>query len=157
MVNKKKFRRNFSFQFFGFLIISSVLLAGGQDTPVFAGDCSQPRKTKQAPADIYNQSNPIASTSENISKGKSLYQKNAKPLACAQCHGLQGDGKGPIGGALTPKPRDFTCSQTMKDLPDGQLFWVIRKGSPNTAMPAYSDLSDEEIWQSIHYIRQFAN
>ncbi|GJL79564.1 MAG: hypothetical protein NPINA01_25530 [Nitrospinaceae bacterium] len=125
-------------------------------TSAFAGDCSQPRKTQQAPANIYNQANPLPPTPENISVGELLYQKDAKPLACAQCHGPQGDGKGVMGSAMNPKPRDFTCSQMMKDLADGQLFWIIKNGSSGTGMMAFKGLKDEQVWQIVHYLRLLA-
>ncbi len=156
MVSKKDFSRSIFFWITGFLIICSLTLAGSLGASVFAADCPQARKTPQAPADIYNQSNPLASTPQNISAGESLYQKSAKPLACAQCHGSTGDGKSTMGGGLTPKPRDFTCSQTMKDIPDGQLFWVIQNGSSGTGMMAYKGLKEEQIWQLVLYLRQFA-
>jgi mono/diheme cytochrome c family protein len=44
----------------------------------------------------------------------------------------------------------------MNDIPDGQLFWIIRNGSKGTAMPAFKDLKDEQIWHLILYIRSFA-
>ncbi|NIP99686.1 MAG: cytochrome C, partial [Nitrospinaceae bacterium] len=43
-----------------------------------------------------------------------------------------------------------------KDIPDGQMFWIIKNGSPGTRMPAFGNLSDEQIWQLVLYIRQFA-
>ena len=45
----------------------------------------------------------------------------------------------------------------MRDLPDGQLFWIIKNGSPRTGMMAFQGLPDEEIWQLIHYIRSLAH
>jgi len=41
-------------------------------------------------------------------------------------------------------------------LPDGQLFWIIRNGSPKTSMFAFPSLTDDQVWQLIHYIRQFS-
>jgi len=44
----------------------------------------------------------------------------------------------------------------MRDLLDGQLFWVIQNGSRGTAMPAHKFFLDkEQIWQLILYIRKF--
>jgi len=83
--------------------------------------------------------------------------ETAKPLACMNCHSTKGDGAGPLGGGLIPPPRNFTCGTTMKDIPDGQLFWIIKHGSPGTAMVGFSgQLTDEEIWTVIHYLRTFA-
>ena len=41
-------------------------------------------------------------------------------------------------------------------LPDGQLFWIIRNGSPGTAMPGYGPLSDEQIWQLVLFVRSLS-
>ena len=44
----------------------------------------------------------------------------------------------------------------MEDLPDGQLFWVIKNGSKGTAMPAHKfSLRDDQVWQLILFIRKF--
>lgn len=43
----------------------------------------------------------------------------------------------------------------MKNITDGQMFWVIKNGSPNTEMQAFKTMKDKKIWQLILYIRQF--
>ncbi|MBT6345208.1 MAG: c-type cytochrome [Nitrospina sp.] len=124
--------------------------------PAWAKDCIQKRNTPQAPDNIYKQSNPLEATVENISIGKKLYQKEAKPLACYQCHGTTGNGEGMMARGMTPRPRDFSCQTMMKALPDGQLFWVIKNGSAGTGMMGFKTLNDKQIWQMVSYIRQFA-
>jgi hypothetical protein len=57
---------------------------------------------------------------------------------------------------LPARPRNFACAQTVNGIPDGQLFWIIRNGSPDTAMPAYKKLSDVQIWRIILYLRSLA-
>ena len=44
----------------------------------------------------------------------------------------------------------------MNGIPDGQLFWIIRYGSPDTAMPPSNTLSDEQVWQLVNYLRHLA-
>jgi mono/diheme cytochrome c family protein len=44
----------------------------------------------------------------------------------------------------------------MNDLPDGQLFWIIKKGSMGTGMMSFAGLPDEQVWQLIQYIRTLA-
>lgn len=121
-----------------------------------SGPCPQDRKTAQAPKSLYSKTNPVPPTAENFKLGKQLYQEKAKPIACKYCHGEKGNGMGDPDFESTPAARNFTCKETMNKIPDGQLFWVIRNGSPNTAMPLFSDLSDEQTWQLVHYIRQFS-
>ena len=121
-----------------------------------SGVCPQPRTTTRAPGKFRRMQNPLASTPENIKAGESLFQQTAQPIACMNCHGKKGDGQGPMGAALKPHPRNFTCGETMNELADGQLFWVIKKGSPGTGMMAFPGLRDDQIWQLIHYIRSLA-
>jgi len=109
--------------------------------------------TQQAPTDFLSKKNPLRKEPRHIRKGKVLAHVKAKPVACKQCHGMQGDGKGAMASLLKPKPRNFTCNKTMNGISDGQLFWIIKNGSPGTSMPAYSYLSEKQVWQLIHYIR----
>lgn len=51
-------------------------------------------------------------------------------------------------------PADFTSAHFATHS-DGELFRWIKGGKPGTAMPAFGDsLSEEQIWQTITYIRQ---
>ena len=134
-----------------------VTFKGVQDVPAAAGGqggaCVQPRKTAKAPQDVLAKTNPLPSSAGSIQAGKELFLRTAQPVACVMCHGEQGDGKGLMGAALIPSPRNFTCGAMMKDIPDGQLLWVIKNGSPGTGMMAFGGLADEQVWQLIHYIR----
>ena len=121
-----------------------------------SGQCPQPRKTKKAPASFLNRKNPLPATPANIEAGKRLFMKDAKPVACMQCHGKRADGNGPLGGGLNPKPRNFTCGSMMEKIPDGQLFWIIKNGSPGTGMMPFPKLKDQQVWQLIHFIRSVA-
>jgi mono/diheme cytochrome c family protein len=117
--------------------------------------CPQPRATVQAPNEYYNLVNPLENTADNIEKGRLLFTLDAQPT-CVMCHGSGGDGTGGFGSDMSPKPRNFTCTEMMKDIPDGQLFWVIQNGSPDTGMPPFQGLRDEQIWQLILYLRSLA-
>jgi mono/diheme cytochrome c family protein len=120
--------------------------------------CPQPRFTGQAPAEYLAKDNPLPATRSVLSAGKRLYLGKVKGLGpgCAVCHGSKGDGQGPLAPGFDPPPRDFTCAQTINGIPDGQLFWIIRYGSPDTSMPAHAQLSDEQIWQLVHQLRHLA-
>jgi mono/diheme cytochrome c family protein len=137
-----------------FLLIGVLML---MVTPglVFA-ECPQKRKTPTAPEAFQKMQNPLPLNDETLKAGETLFQLQGKPIACKACHGEKGDGKAESGFESTPPPRNFTCAETMKALPDGQLFWIIRNGSPKTSMFAFPSLSDKQVWQLIHYIRQFS-
>ncbi len=63
---------------------------------------------------------------------------------CAHCHGLNGDGTGPVAKQLFPRPRDFrlgifkfTSTGTAAKPTPADLLATIREGIPTTAMVSY--------------------
>jgi len=99
----------------------------------------------RAPEEAMKMKNPIKPTKESIEKGKGIYEQR-----CASCHGAKGDGKGPAGAALNPKPTSFRESHGEK-MTDGQHFWKITTG--RGPMPSFAkDLKEEERWHVINYI-----
>ena len=120
-----------------------------------SGQCPQTRTTEYAPASVAGQINPLSRNEENVEAGEKLYQSSASPVACAQCHGEDGDGNGIMASMFEPAPRNFTCSEVVSGLPDGQLYWIIKNGSIGTSMPAFSKLTDKQIWQLTIYLRSF--
>ena len=141
------------------MILSCLLLAGCNTKPEQIGKCPQPRFTGQAPEALYSKTNPLSGTATQVREGRELYQHSVADgrIACARCHGRDGDGVGPMSHMFEPPPRNFTCAQTINGVPDGQLFWIIQNGSPGTSMPGFDSLSEEQIWQVVLYIRQLAN
>ena len=121
-----------------------------------AGDCPQYRSTPGAPEEFLALKNPLPLNDKNLKSGEFIYQLRGQPIACKTCHGEKGDGRAESGYSFDIAPRNFTCAETMKALPDGQLFWIIRNGSPHTRMYAFPSLTDDQVWQLIHYIRRFS-
>ena len=114
------------------------------------------RNTQKAPEEIYKMKNPLEPTPANIFTGQTLFHFDVAPVPCRVCHGISGNGLGILIRELSPGSRNFTCARMMKDIPDGQLFWIIRNGSKGTAMPSFKNLKDDQIWHLILYIRHFA-
>ena len=113
--------------------------------------CPQPRKTKAAPGSIGKKKIP---GSADAKRGKKIFMKTAKPMACKMCHGEKGDGGGKLGAALKPKPRNFTCKATMKKVSAGQMFHIIKNGSKGTGMVGHGKtLKDKQIWDVVKFIR----
>jgi hypothetical protein len=59
---------------------------------------------------------------------------------------------------LAAKPVDLTTGKTPTD-PDGELFLVIKNGKLNgdkLIMPPVKDLTNEQIWQVVAYLRTLA-
>lgn len=133
------------------ILLVSASLAWAQVEPG-PEDCPQPRFTESAPADYLVRKNPTSADGS----GKRLYEGTSDSVSCATCHGVKGDGRGKLSRLFSPPPRNFSCARTVRDVPDGQLFWIIRHGSPGTSMPAHPRLQDSEIWQLVHHLRQLA-
>ena len=92
------------------------------------------------------QKNPLPQTATTVAAGRSLYQKN-----CTFCHSYDGTGKTAAGIGLNPIPADLSRT-AIRQQPDGKLFYIIRHGIPDTAMPAWQ-LPDEATWQLVTFIR----
>lgn len=73
-------------------------------------------------------------------EAKQVYEQR-----CASCHGVKGDGAGPSGGSLTPRPRNFTDAGWQREVDDAHLEKVIVKGGPSVGksalMPPSPDLA----------------
>jgi putative copper resistance protein D len=95
--------------------------------------------------------NPILPDEASIRRGQELYTAN-----CVPCHGLMGQGDGPEAAKLSPPPADFTAGHTSTH-PDGDLFYWIKEGYPDSDMPAFGPkLPDEDIWHLVNYVRRLS-
>ena len=93
--------------------------------------------------------NPVPLTNHAVEVGKNAFQAN-----CIACHGVGGAGDGPAAQGMVPPPANLLEGHSLYHA-DAEFFNWIRNGKPGTAMPGFSSsLSDEEIWSTIHYIRQ---
>jgi len=114
----------------------------------------QPRVPVDKLAEARALKSPFSHSPEVIEQGKAIY--NGKGT-CVTCHGADGDGNGPAAAKLNPLPRNFQHHGFWRHRTEGELFWVIKHGSPGTAMIGFGQvLSDDEIWALIHYERTFA-
>jgi mono/diheme cytochrome c family protein len=94
--------------------------------------------------------NPLAVDAAVLAAGKRVYQDK-----CLNCHGENGDGRGPQAWMYSVQPSDFTDAKKMGRATDGELFWKIAKG--RRPMPSFQGkLSEREVWELVAYIRTFA-
>lgn len=136
-------------------ILLAALLAALPALALDKAECPQPRFTGKAPPEYYDRASPIAPGTD-VSASRAIYVGDGRKAACATCHGVEGDGRGELSDMFDPRPRNFRCAQTISGVPDGQLFWIIRFGSPGTSMPAHRHLSDDQLWRLVAYLRTMA-
>jgi mono/diheme cytochrome c family protein len=100
----------------------------------------------------------MASSPDLLQHGQEVFERR-----CAACHGPDGDGKGEGAYLLYPKPRDFTAARyrlvsTWDAVPtDEDLFRVISRGMPGSAMPSWGHLPERTRWALVHYVKSFAS
>lgn len=98
--------------------------------------------------------NPLQATPELLEKGRALFEGKA---FCKACHGADGKGLGPGLELKGPLPRNFTDKKWQVARTDGELFWILKNGSPGTDMASFIPLvlTEEEAWQILLYVRSF--
>ena len=93
--------------------------------------------------------NPLNGGNADVVLGRDLYKKS-----CETCHGFDGTGHTATSAGLYPPPLSLSRQALeSRQRTDGELFYFIRNGIRNTAMPGWW-LTDREIWQLIAFIRQ---
>jgi high-affinity iron transporter len=95
------------------------------------------------------------STPVSLANGKAIYESK-----CAVCHGLTGQGDGPIAAQFNPTPAILANPKLTGD--DNTVaydnFQVINVGIANTAMIGWADfLSEKDLWDVTYYVRSFSN
>jgi len=98
--------------------------------------------------------NPVPDTPEMVAEGEAVFRGVG---SCNVCHGETGNGQGIGASGLDPSPRDFTNKRWQKARSDGELMYVLRHGSPGSAMITAVPglISEEDGWKVIRYIRTF--
>jgi putative heme-binding domain-containing protein len=87
--------------------------------------------------------NPLAGDASAINGGKNIYRGR-----CGVCHGI--DAKGYRGS-------DLTTGDWVHGGSDVQIFKTIQAGVTGTEMPAHANMSEDEIWMVIAYLRTLSS
>lgn len=125
-------------------------------TPVFAMErhIMAPRVPAGQMDEARALKSPLPDSPDMVEKGKAIYEGKG---TCVNCHGKMGRGDGPGGLSLNPSPRNFRHHGMWRHRTAGEIFWVIKNGSPGTGMIPFGGLlTDEEIWTVMQYERSFA-
>jgi mono/diheme cytochrome c family protein len=125
-------------------------------TPLWAADEAvlRPRVPSDQIEEAKTWKNPLPMTEETVEKGKALFHGKA---FCVTCHGRDGKGLSDVEGLRGKLPRNFTDRVWQQARTDGELFWILKNGSPGTDMASFIPLvlTEEEAWQVLTYVRSF--
>jgi mono/diheme cytochrome c family protein len=108
-----------------------------------------PAAPSAIPADAAHMVNPIKPTPESQARAKKMYGYD-----CAMCHGANGNGKGDITDLKTP-PKDYTDPAALKDLSDGDIFYIIKNGKGQMP-PDGGRTKPDDLWNMVILVRSFA-
>lgn len=91
-------------------------------------------------------------TPEAIAAGSALFKAN-----CVSCHGDNGQGDGPSGSLLNPRPRNF---QSLNGWTSGskvsQIYKTLEEGIVKNGMASYNYLPPADRFALIHFVRSLS-
>jgi mono/diheme cytochrome c family protein len=101
--------------------------------------------------DVVAYSLSLSMDEEGLAQGEILYVEH-----CSECHGILGDGMGPVASSLSTEPQSFKDLKLMVSRSLTDLYVSITNGV-NTEMLSFGgSLSDDERWSVSEYIRTFS-
>ncbi|HXP59579.1 MAG TPA: cytochrome c [Dongiaceae bacterium] len=126
-----------------FLVLSAAVLFLIAPTP--NPTLASGRTAQDAPPPS---TNPVKPTAASQEKAKKLYA-----IDCAVCHGDNGNGKTDLATSMGVTLADWTDPKALANMPDQQLFDIIRKGKDKMPAEDAGRAKNDEIWGLITYIR----
>src|SRR5215471_11128715 len=96
-----------------------------------------------------NERNPVSESEETLLAGAKTYQ-----AMCSRCHGASRESDNSYGRSFYPPAPQLPLKES--SYTDKEMFWIVKHGIRNTAMPAWGNLlSNEDIWQVVTLIKNF--
>ncbi len=90
--------------------------------------------------------NPLENHEIDLNRGAFIYA-----AFCQTCHGLNGDGDGPVTKRGVPPPPSIKTDK-VHNMKDGELYYLISRGIGN--MPGYDiQIKREDRWQVTEFIK----
>ena len=130
-------------------MIGSALVGAGVVIIACGGYVNVAEQRNGVPLDVANIRDPVPPDERSLAIGRDVYTTN-----CETCHGETGRGDGPNGLRLVPRPADLRIHTAPGVHTDGELFYWVSYGFPNSAMPAWKDiLTEEQRWSVLNYVR----
>jgi mono/diheme cytochrome c family protein len=120
--------------------------------PDNAGKAEPPAATAELtiPPDAAQKPNPVKPTPAVLAAAKRTWG-----FDCAMCHGADGDGKGDLATDMKLTLRDYRDPDALKNMTDGELFWIINKGKGQMSGEE-GRAKPPEIWGLVDYVRSFS-
>jgi len=104
-------------------------------------------RTQKADIAVTDKSvNPLPATAENMKAGRIYYG-----YYCVMCHGMDGDGNGPVGQAYAPKPADLRSVK----LSDGEYYQKMLTGTGHSPVMEQTVLPEHR-WALVLYAQGLA-
>lgn len=98
----------------------------------------------------------IPLTMENIARGRRVYV-----ASCAECHGPKGEGDGRTDlkddSGFPVMPRNFTEGVFKGGAQAEDIAYRVFAGIPATPMPSFNNLSADDLWSVVYYVKSLAN
>jgi predicted CXXCH cytochrome family protein len=129
----------------GYFVVLPGLSIARKDPPALEVDVATWLLHHSVPAADKQRVNPFAKDAADIAAGRDLFRQK-----CETCHAYDGGGKTEVGAGTYPRPPVLRTLVT--SMSDGEIFYHIRNGIRNTAMPAWS-MPDRDLWQLVAYLR----
>jgi len=130
---------------YAYTVVLPGLSVARQEPPALETNVATWLLHHSVPASVKAKRNPLGRDVTDIEAGHMLFQQK-----CEVCHAYDGGGKTEIGAGAYPRPP--VLRDLIPKLSDGEVFYHIRNGIRNTAMPAWS-MPDRQLWQLVAYTR----
>lgn len=106
-------------------------------------------RSMSIPSRYKTMKNPLQVTPELLADARAHWADH-----CATCHGNDGSGQSGLGKRLYPRSPDMR-SDRVRNMSDGELYYVIENGIRLTGMPAWGDGRDDsrDSWSLVAFIR----
>lgn len=138
------------------LLVGTVLILTAGSVFAAVGVENEPCKQRVPDAELAGAKatkSPLPPSPAIVEEGKAIFEGQG---TCFTCHGPGGKGDGDAGKVLDPSPRNFTNPKFHTCKSDGEMFWIIKNGSPGTGMiPVINTgiITEEQAWKVIQYER----
>jgi mono/diheme cytochrome c family protein len=90
----------------------------------------------------------LSLTDEELSLGQEVFR-----VSCAECHGENGNGRGPRSASLTTSPADFTSQVFVARYSTANFYQAVSGGSAGEMHAFEGVLEEDEIWAVSSYVR----